>query len=223
MDINLISNNKFTMYKKIHQKAILDLSSRDRQIKKAVKKYGMPEDRKVDGGFQTLFRMIVGQQISVKAANSVWLKLEKINANDPGNLLNITEKKLKSAGLSKQKINYSKDLASKTVTGELNFSDLGNLSYEEVHKKLTSIKGIGDWTADIYQLFVLCDMDAFPHADIAVQEGARIFFNLNHRPKPEELIKLVETWSPLRGAGALVMWQIYRKEVREGSTTKTIS
>ena len=68
----------------------------------------MPEDRKIDGGFETLFRMIVGQQISVKAANSVWLKLEKINANDPAKLLKLTENKLKSAGLSKQKINYSK-------------------------------------------------------------------------------------------------------------------
>ena len=211
------------MYKNIHQKAILDLCNKDNKIRQAIEKYGMPEDRKIDGGFETLFRMIVGQQISVKAANSVWLKLEKINANNPERLLKLTEKKLKNAGLSKQKINYSKDLASKTISRELNFDDLIKLSNKEVHSKLTSIKGIGDWTADIYQLFVLCDMDAFPYADIAVQEGAKFHFNLENRPKPEELLKLVQEWTPLRGAGALVMWQIYRKEIREGSTAKTIN
>ena len=88
---------------------------------------------------------------------------------------------------------------------------------KEAHLNLTKIKGIGDWTADIYQLFVLGDMDAFPQDDLAVQEGAKRFFRLNHRPKGKELLKLAEKWKPLRGAAALVMWQIYRIEIHEGS------
>ena len=79
------------------------------------------------------------------------------------------------------------------------------------------MKGIGDWTADIYQLFVLCDMDAFPQADLAIQEGAKRFFKLDSRPSSNDLLEMAEKWVPLRGAAALVLWHIYRVEVHEGS------
>ena len=206
------------MSENLHQKAVLELITKDRKIKEAVKRYGMPEDRKLEGGFESLFRMIVGQQISVKAANSVWGKLKDIKVNSVKNLLLSDSKKLNAAGLSKQKISYCKDLAEKIQNGSLNLNELTELSSDEVHRKLTSIKGIGDWTADIYQLFVLCDMSVFPQNDIAIQEGARIFFDLKKRPKPVELIEMSQQWSPLRGAAALVLWQIYRREIHEGSS-----
>ena len=201
-----------------HQDAINKLAKKDNGIKDAINKYGMPKDRMTDGGFETLFRMIIGQQISVKAANSVWGKLKTIGANNFENLLNLSDLKLKEAGLSRQKITYSRDLVQKIKNGSLILEDLTKLSSEDAHKKLTQVKGIGDWTADIYQLFVLGDMDAFPQADLAIQEGARRHFNLEKRPTANELVKIAEKWRPFRGAGALVMWQIYRVEVHEGST-----
>ena len=201
-----------------HQVAIKKLADKDKKIKNAIIKYGMPNDRITKGGFETLFKMIVGQQISVKAANSVWEKLKKINANDFKNLLLLSDLKLREAGLSRQKISYSRDLAQKIKNESLVLENLAKLSSEEAHKKLTQVKGIGDWTADIYQLFVLGDMDAFPQADLAVQEGARRYFQLTTRPSANELVRLAEKWRPFRGAGALVMWQIYRVEVHEGST-----
>ena len=201
-----------------HQIAIIKLADKDKKIKNAIIKYGMPNDRITKGGFETLFKMIVGQQISVKAANSVWEKLKKINANDFKNLLLLSDLKLREAGLSRQKISYSRDLAQKIKNESLVLENLAQLSSEEAHKKLTQVKGIGDWTADIYQLFVLGDMDAFPQADLAVQEGARRYFQLATRPSANELVRLAEKWRPFRGAGALVMWQIYRVEVHEGST-----
>ncbi len=201
-----------------HQVAIKKLANKDKKIKNAIIKYGMPNDRITKGGFETLFKMIVGQQISVKAANSVWEKLKKINANDFKNLLLLSDLKLREAGLSRQKISYSRDLAQKIKNKSLVLENLTKLSSEDAHKKLTQVKGIGDWTADIYQLFVLGDMDAFPQADLAIQEGAKRYFQLEKRPSANKLVKLAEKWRPLRGAGALVMWQIYRVEVHEGLT-----
>ena len=201
----------------VHQRAVRKLSKLDKDIALTIKKYGMPNDRITKGGFDTLLRMIVGQQISVKAANSVWNKIVNIKANDPKTILVLSDQKLKEVGLSRQKISYGRDLAYKIKSRLLDLDNLINLSNQEAHKQLTQVKGIGDWTADIYQLFVLGDMDAFPQADLAIQEGAKRFFRLNERPSPSNLLKLVEKWRPLRGAGALVMWQIYRMEVHEGS------
>ena len=200
-----------------HQIAVEELSRKDKDIAMAVKKYGMPDDRLTEGGFDTLLRMIIGQQISVKAANAVWSKMIKANVNTPNNILSASDASLKEAGLSRQKISYSRDLAEKINSGLLNLNELENLSSEGAHKKLTQIKGIGDWTADIYQLFVLGDMDAFPQADLAIQEGAKRFFKLDNRPSSNNLLKMAEKWVPLRGAAALVLWHIYRVEVHEGS------
>ena len=200
-----------------HQIAVKELSRKDKNIAIAVKKYGMPDDRVTEGGFDTLLRMIIGQQISVKAANAVWSKMVNANINTTNNILSATDESLKEAGLSRQKISYSKDLAEKINSGLLNLNELKHLSSEATHKKLTQVRGIGDWTANIYQLFVLCDMDAFPQADLAIQEGAKRFFKLESRPSSNDLLKIVEKWVPLRGAAALVLWQIYRVEVHEGS------
>ena len=200
-----------------HQIAVKKLSRKDKDIEIAVKKYGMPDDRITQGGFNTLLRMIIGQQISVKAANAVWGKMVNANVSTPNKILSASDVSLKGAGLSRQKISYSRDLAEKINSGLLNLNELEHLSSESAHKKLTQVKGIGDWTADIYQLFVLGDMDAFPQADLAIQEGAKRFFKLENRPSSNILLKMAEKWVPLRGAAALVLWQIYRVEVHEGS------
>ena len=199
------------------QKAVLQLSKQDNEINEIIINYGLPNDKMSKGGFETLLRMIVGQQISVKAADAVWVKLKKINANIAKNFLLSSDNKLREAGLSRQKISYGRDLAENINSGCLNLNELGKLTTKEAHLNLTKIKGIGDWTADIYQLFVLGDMDAFPQDDLAIQEGAKRFFKLNHRPKGKELVKLAERCRPLRCAAALVMWQIYRIEIHEGS------
>ena len=201
----------------LHQIAVNELSRIDKDIEIAIEKYGMPDDKITHGGFDTLLRMIIGQQISVKAANAVWGKMVNANVNTANNILSASDSSLKEAGLSRQKISYSRDLAEKINSGLLNLDMLEHLSGEDAHKKLTQVKGIGDWTADIYQLFVLGDMNAFPQADLAIQEGAKRFFKLENRPSSNDLLKMVEKWVPLRGAAALVLWQIYRVEVHEGS------
>ena len=165
------------------QKAVLQLSKQDNEINEIIVNYGLPNDKMSKGGFETLLRMIVGQQISVKAADAVWAKLKKIKANIAKNFLLFSDDKLREAGLSRQKISYGRDLAENINSGCLHLNELGKLTTKEAHLNLTKIKGIGDWTADIYQLFVLGDMDAFPQDDLAVQEGAKRFFKLNHRPK----------------------------------------
>tara|TARA_A100001011_G_C14153009_1_gene774844 strand:+ start:461 stop:1099 length:639 start_codon:yes stop_codon:yes gene_type:complete len=200
----------------ILQKGVLTLAKKDHNIKNIIDKYGFPNDKPLNGGFRTLLRMILGQQISVKVADSIWSKIESLRPINEKNILNLPDKTLNDIGLSRQKISYAKDLANKIISKDLVLNDLKKLSSDKAHNKLISVKGIGDWTAEIYRLFVLCDLNSFPKGDIAVQEGARIYFNLKDRPKPNELIELVKFWKPLQGAGALVMWQIYRLEVREG-------
>ena len=179
----------------------------------------MPDDRITQGGFDTLLRMIIGQQISVKAANAVWSKMVNANVNTPNKILSASDVSLREVGLSRQKISYSRDLAEKISSGLLNLNEIEHLSSERAHKKLTQVKGIGDWTADIYQLFVLGDMNACPQADLAIQEGTKRFFKLKNRPSSNHLLKMAEKWAPLRGAAALVLWQIYSVEVHEGSKT----
>ena len=158
------------------QKAVLQLSKQDNEINEIIINYGLPNDKMSKGGFETLLRMIVGQQISVKAADAVWAKLKKIKANIAKNFLLFSDDKLREAGLSRQKISYGRDLAENINSGCLNLNELGKLPTKEAHLNLTKIKGIGDWTADIYQLFVLGDMDAFPQDDLAFQMEIKDIF-----------------------------------------------
>ena len=134
----------------VHQRAVRKLSKLDKDIALTIKKYGMPNDRITKGGFDTLLRMIVGQQISVKAANSVWNKIVNIKANDPKTILVLSDQKLKEVGLSRQKISYGRDLAYKIKSGLLDLDNLINLSNQEAHRQLTQVKGIGDWLSLIH-------------------------------------------------------------------------
>ena len=101
------------------QKAVLQLSKQDNKINEIIVNYGLPNDKMSKGGFETLLRMIVGQQISVKAADAVWAKLKKIKANIPKNFLLFSDNKLREAGLSRQKISYGRDLAENINSGSL--------------------------------------------------------------------------------------------------------
>ena len=167
--------------------------------------YSMGGTGNIIKGFEKLMNevgieIIKGREVTkiISDGNKVTgIKLDdntNIDANNVNNLLNLSDLKLREAGLSRQKITYSRDLAQKIKNESLVLENLTKLSSEDAHKKLTQVKGIGDWTADIYQLFVLGDMDAFPQADLAIQEGARRYFKLEKRPSANNLVKLAEKW-----------------------------
>lgn len=177
----------------------------------ALARAGYPAPRLRDRGYETLLRTIVGQQVSVAAAASIWNKLEAGlgELTDPATIANASDEQLRAAGLSRQKASYARSLANEVTSGRL---DLMNLSAddEEAIAALTHIKGVGRWSAEIYLLFAEGRPDIWPAGDLAVQiEIGRI---LGHAERPSEklLRQWSEPWRPHRGAAAIFAWHHYK-------------
>ena len=180
----------------------------------ALTRAGYPAPRLRDRGYETLLRTIVGQQVSVAAAASIWNKLAAAlgDLTDPATVAQASDETLRAVGLSRQKASYARSLAEEVATDRL---DLHNLPAddEEAIAALTHIKGIGRWSAEIYLLFAEGRPDIWPAGDLAVQiEIARI---LGHPERPTE--KLLRSWSepwrPHRGAAAIFAWHHYKTDM----------
>ncbi len=184
------------------------------RLANAVALSGYPEPRIRPPGYQTLLRTIVGQQVSVAAATSVWNKLEAhLGEGCPAEALVASEfDELRACGLSRQKQGYARSLAELILTGEL---DLENIPAddEEAIAKLTRVKGIGRWSAEIYLLFALGRRDIWPAGDLAVQAGIGDILGHAERPSEKEAREIAAPWSPHRGAVAIFTWHHYAKMV----------
>lgn len=186
------------------------LAHRDARIGKELARIGYPEPRLRDRGYKTLLRTIVGQQVSVAAASSMWNKLIAEVGEDftPGCILERDFDTLRACGLSRQKQGYARSLCELADAGELNFDALPD-DDEEAIGELTRIKGIGRWSAEIYLLFAEGRTDIWPAGDLAVQEGVKRLLNMDARPAEKETRQLGEQWSPHRGAMAIFTWHYY--------------
>ena len=120
-------------------------------------------------------------------------------------------------GLSRRKAEYIIGIAKEITSGDLVLESLPKLSGDEVQKRLVQIRGIGAWTADNYRLFALADLDAWPVADIALQEGMKILKSLDVRPDVKTMESMGEPWKPFRGVGALILWHIYGSNKRKAT------
>jgi DNA-3-methyladenine glycosylase II len=178
---------------------------------RAIKVAGYPEPRIRDRGYVTLLRTIVGQQISFKAADSVWLKIVATvgDIETPTALMALADEDLRGAGLSRQKIGYCRSLAELVAGGTL---DLHNLPVddEEAIAALTMIKGIGRWSAEIYLLFAEGRPDIWPAGDLAVQEDVGRLLGHDVRPGEKLVREVAESWRPYRGAAAIFAWHHYK-------------
>lgn len=179
-----------------------------------IAKHGMPEPRASERGVQTLLRTIVGQQVSVAAARSMWAKLEAAFGSPPDLhlLLAAGDEELRAAGMSRQKSGYIRSLAELVISGEL---DLENLPEddEEAIALLTKIKGIGRWSAEIYLLFAEGRADVFPAGDLAVMVEIGRLLGMEDRPSEKALREIAERWRPHRGAAAVLAWHSYNSAV----------
>jgi DNA-3-methyladenine glycosylase II len=191
------------------------LAAREPALAEAIGRVGYPPPRISARGYSTLLRTIIGQQVSTKAAQSVWHKLEGIvgDLTDPGNVTRASDAQLREAGLSRQKAGYARSLSALLTSGEL---DLANLPAddEEAIAKLVAVKGIGRWSAEIYLLFAEGRTDIWPAGDLAVQiEVGRI---LGHDTRPSEKLtrELAEVWRPHRGAAAIFAWHHYQSDMK---------
>ncbi len=192
-------------------RAGIDLvAAREPAMAAALARAGYPEPRIREPGYRTLLRTIVGQQVSVAAAASVWAKLEALlgEAMAPADLLAAEFDALRACGLSRQKQSYARSLCELVASGTL---DLHNLPAddEEAIAQLVQIKGIGRWSAEIYLLFAEQRPDIWPAGDLAVQAGLGRILGLEARPTEAETRAFAEPWRPERGAIALFTWHMY--------------
>ncbi len=172
----------------------------------------LPLRRKPDG-FAELLSAIVSQQVSVAAANAIWTRLKDARLTGPRKIIWATDDELRAAGLSRQKIRYARALAE----ARINYKALRDAPTDEVINTLTEVSGIGIWTAEIYAMFSLGRADVFAPGDLALQEAARMLFDLDARPKERALREMAKDWSPWRSVAARVLWAYYHvAKDREG-------
>tara|TARA_B100001057_G_C22815416_1_gene937190 strand:- start:354 stop:971 length:618 start_codon:yes stop_codon:yes gene_type:complete len=189
-----------------------ELSKLDKDLKHIIDKYNLPVSRKESNSFETLMRIIIGQQISRNVAESIFQKLKRKKINTYINFLNTDNNCLKNLGLSFRKITYIKDLAQNIYENKIKLNEFKNLSSESVFNSLIKIKGIGKWTINNYQLFVLEDCDAWPGGDLAIQEAIKSLKKLDIRPSENDTNIIAEKWKPFRGSAALLLWHYYSKK-----------
>ena len=183
------------------EKAKKVLISKDKKLGKIISNY--PKDflfSKSDP-FYTLARSIVGQQISVKAAQAVWDRIE------PNTVSKMHFMSLKSCGLSRQKIKYLKSLSSAFIQNKISPEKWKKYSDEDIINELVLIKGIGRWTAEMYLIFNLCRPDIFPVDDIGLLRGICKCYNLNYPIKRDAALKMSENWKPYRSVATWYFWR----------------
>jgi DNA-3-methyladenine glycosylase II len=183
------------------------LAAIEPRIAAALADAGYPEPRISEPGYQTLLRAIVGQQVSVASAASMWAKLTALVGDppEPAALLAASDEALRSAGLSRQKASYARSLAEEVVSGRLDFARLP-ADDEEAIAELVRVKGVGRWTAEVYLLFAEGRTDVWPAGDLAVQIETGRIMGLDGKPDEKRVRELAEAWRPHRGAFAIFAW-----------------
>ena len=187
------------------------LSKQDENLRLIYETYGTPPLWKREASFATLLHIILEQQVSLASALAAFNKLsEKLNgAITPENLLKLSDEEMRAAYFSRQKTVYARDLAAKIAEGKLSLKTLENLPDAQVKIELKQIKGIGDWTSDIYLLMALLRPDVMPKGDLALHIAWQKLNKLDARPNADEFIEIAERWKPLRAVAARLLWHFY--------------
>lgn len=182
------------------------LSALDPRFAYALAQTGPLPLRRQAGGFTALLDAIVGQQVSVAAGDAIWRRMDGAGLTAIDGILAATVEEMRAVGLSRQKASYAHALAGAGI----DYKALEIAPTDEVIKTLTAVKGIGVWTAEIYAMFALGRADAFAAGDLALQESAKVLFELEARPNDRILRQLAENWAPWRGVAARLLWSYYR-------------
>lgn len=160
--------------------------------------------------FEAVARAIVYQQLSGKAAGTIHGRFHALyggRAPEPDELLGTGDEALRGAGLSRQKIGYLRDLASRVAAGDVPLATIHALNDAEVLAALTRVKGVGRWTAQIFLMFRLGRPDVMPELDLGVQKGIQLAYERTSLPKPVEVARLAERWAPWRTVAAWYLWR----------------
>ncbi len=189
------------------------LAQTEPRFAKALTQTGPLPLRLKPDGFEQLLSAIVSQQVSVASANAIWARLEQAGMTEATPLLETPEEALRELALSRQKARHAEALAEAGI----DYDALRDTPTDQVIKTLTAVTGIGVWTAEIYAMFSLGRADVFAPGDLALQEAARILYDLPERPNDKALRQMADRWSPWRSVAARMLWAYYRLEKqREG-------
>lgn len=182
------------------------LAAREPRFAAALDLTGPLPLRRQPGGYDRLLGAIVSQQVSVASADAIWGRLEAAGLTAPEAVLAAEEEALRACGLSRQKMRYARALAEAGI----DYDALRGAPTQEVIATLVAVPGIGVWTAEIYAMFALGRADVFAPGDLALQEAARILFELPERPREKALRAMAEDWSPWRAVAARLLWAYYK-------------
>jgi DNA-3-methyladenine glycosylase II len=188
------------------------LAKKDTHLQSIIKQYGHPPMWNRPATFASLIHIILEQQVSLASAKAALEKLKKkIGTITATKVLKLSDAELRACYFSRQKTVYARCLADAIVTKRLNLKNLGAATDDEIRTELKKIKGIGDWTVDVYLLFVLQRADVFPTGDLAMMNALKQIKQLPKHTSKEEIIKLAEHWRPHRSLATMLLWHHYIK------------
>ena len=192
-------------------KSICDqLASRDRDLQNVLNNYGYPPLWKRVPGFETVVHIILEQQVSLASALAAYTKLkEKLTDITPQAVMMLTDDELKACYFSRQKIVYTKHLAQSINSGLLDLTKFSKMGNDEIRRELVQIKGIGNWTVDVYLMMAMQRTDLFPIGDIALINSIKATKNLKPGITKEEIAMIAENWRPYQTVAAFILWHAY--------------
>lgn len=194
----------------VNQKDIRSLLKIDRIFRNIDKQYGPPPKWKREQGFISLSKIILEQQVSLASANAHYLKLNNyLKELSPTEILKLTDDEMRNCQISRQKTKYLRELSIAIIEKKIDLEELAKFNSGEIRKQLTSIKGIGDWTTDVYLMFCLQKKDIFPIGDIAIINTIK---ELTKAYTKEEILFLSEKWKPFRSLASYFLWHYYLKK-----------
>jgi DNA-3-methyladenine glycosylase II len=186
------------------------LAKKDRELRNIIKQYGYPPMWTRPASFQTLILFILEQQVSLASAYAAFKKLkERIGYVTPSKILSLTDEELRSCYFSRQKIVYARELAKAVQSKQLRLNKIAIAHEDEIRIELKKIKGIGDWTVDVYLMHALQRTDLFPLGDIALVNSLKEIKQLHPHTTKEKMLKISEPWRPYRTIASMILWHAY--------------
>ena len=190
--------------------ALVVLTQKDDVLKRIIYEFGLPIIQKREEGFASMCHIILEQQVSIASAKAAYEKLVNLVGEvDPFTIHNATDEDLRSCGISRQKTIYLKDVAQRVIRKELSFSSLPMKTEQQIRNELIQIKGVGNWSIDVYLMFCMQSQDIIPLGDIAIKNTLMELYNCQSE---EEMLAISSNWKPFRTLASFIIWHYYLKK-----------
>ena len=190
--------------------SLIVLTQKDDVLKRIISEFGLPIIQKREEGFASMCHIILEQQVSIASAKAAYEKLVNLVGKvDPFTIHNATDEDLRSCGISRQKTIYLKDVAQRVIRKELSFSSLPMKTEQQIRNELIQIKGVGNWSIDVYLMFCMQYQDIIPLGDIAIKNTLMELYNCQSE---EEMLAISYNWKPSRTLASFIIWHYYLKK-----------